>query len=112
MSDESSEEDDYAFGDSQETVKRYPVHDCCQYEDIEALFVSWDYAVKVEALLSRCTVMVRRWLCVDRQTALAHFFGVAKLYPMFFFIQISHVTLCFFLRIIIFILEVNLCPSR
>jgi hypothetical protein len=50
MSDESSEDDDYAFGESHDTVKRYPIHDCCQYEDIENLFVSWAMIVKVEGV--------------------------------------------------------------
>jgi len=46
MTDESSEDDEYAFGDSHEAFKRYPVHDCCQYEDIEALTVSRVVIVK------------------------------------------------------------------
>jgi hypothetical protein len=43
MASSSSEEDDgdYAFGDTQMAEsKRYPVHDCCEFEDAETLRVS------------------------------------------------------------------------
>ena len=38
----SSEDDgDYAFGDARMTEsKRYPIHDCCEFEDADALRVS------------------------------------------------------------------------
>jgi len=38
MSDESSDDGDYAYSDTNMgDSKRYPVHDCCEFEDIEAL---------------------------------------------------------------------------
>ena len=42
MSEDSSDEEDYdAFNDAHHTMeKRYPLHDCCDLEDVEALRVS------------------------------------------------------------------------
>ena len=44
MSDDSGSSDDgedYAYGESYvPESKRYPVHDCCEFEDVEALRVS------------------------------------------------------------------------
>jgi hypothetical protein len=37
----SDDGDDYAYGDSHiSESKRYPVHDCCEFDDAEALRVS------------------------------------------------------------------------
>jgi hypothetical protein len=35
----SSENGDYVSRDDEESEKRYPLHDCCEFEDIEALKV-------------------------------------------------------------------------
>ena len=41
MSTSSDEDEEYAYGDSNAAdSKRYPVHDCCEFEDAEALRVS------------------------------------------------------------------------
>lgn len=42
MSDGSSDEEDYdAFEDADDAIeRRYPLHDCVEFEDIEALRVS------------------------------------------------------------------------
>lgn len=42
MSDGSSDDEDYdAFHDTQHVEeKRYPLHDCCEFEDLKALRVS------------------------------------------------------------------------
>ena len=41
MSSSSDEDEDYAYGDSNAVEsKRFPVHDCCEFEDAEALRVS------------------------------------------------------------------------
>ena len=49
MSSSSDDDDDYAYGDSNAIEsKRFPVHDCCEFEDAEALRVSEikDFRVK------------------------------------------------------------------
>jgi len=40
MSSSSDDDEDYAFGDTTLESKSYPVHDCCELEDAEALRVS------------------------------------------------------------------------
>jgi hypothetical protein len=35
----SSENGDYVSRDDEESEKRYPLHDCCEFEDIQALKV-------------------------------------------------------------------------
>lgn len=37
MSGSSSDDDDFQFGSNQVGQKRYPVHDCCEFEDVESL---------------------------------------------------------------------------
>jgi hypothetical protein len=40
MSDEESSDDDYDYGDeSNAGKKRFPIHDCCEFGDVEALKV-------------------------------------------------------------------------
>ena len=41
MSDDSSDEEDYAYDDVHQRIieKRFPLHDCCEFEDVEALRV-------------------------------------------------------------------------
>jgi len=39
MIDEESSDEDFDFGAEQGMEKRYPVHDCCEFEDAEALKV-------------------------------------------------------------------------
>lgn len=39
MSDEESSDDDYDFGAEHVSDKRFPVHDCCEFGDVEALKV-------------------------------------------------------------------------
>jgi hypothetical protein len=40
-SDSSEEGEDYAYGEKQVVEsQRYPIHDCCEFEDAEALRVS------------------------------------------------------------------------
>ena len=39
MIDEESSDEDFDFGAEQGMAKRYPVHDCCEFEDAEALKV-------------------------------------------------------------------------
>jgi hypothetical protein len=38
----SDDDDDFNFESSNIASKRYPVHDCCEYEDAESLRVSRD----------------------------------------------------------------------
>jgi hypothetical protein len=41
MSSSSDEDDEYAYGESNALEsKKYPVHDCCEFEEVEALLVS------------------------------------------------------------------------
>lgn len=38
----SDDGEDYVYGGGQlQEIKRYPVHDCCEFEDVESLRVSW-----------------------------------------------------------------------
>ena len=39
MIDDESSDDDFEFDAEQGMAKRYPVHDCCEFEDAEALKV-------------------------------------------------------------------------
>jgi hypothetical protein len=39
MSDGESDDDDYDHGADHEVERRYPVHDCCEFDDIDALKV-------------------------------------------------------------------------
>jgi hypothetical protein len=48
----SSENGDYVSRDDEESEKRYPLHDCCEFEDIEALKVR----------LLAVAVCIRVWL--------------------------------------------------
>jgi len=43
MSDSESDDDDYeVYGESHHSIRdrRYPLHDCCEFEDVDALRVS------------------------------------------------------------------------
>ena len=39
MSSASSDDDDFRFGANQMGQKRFPVHDCCEFEDADSLKV-------------------------------------------------------------------------
>jgi hypothetical protein len=39
MSDEESSDDDYDYDESNAGRKRFPIHDCCEFGDVEALKV-------------------------------------------------------------------------
>jgi hypothetical protein len=39
MSGSSSDDDDFQFGANQMGQKRFPVHDCCEFEDADSLKV-------------------------------------------------------------------------
>ena len=39
MSNDENSEDDYDFSAEHDLEKRYPLHDCCEFEDVEALRV-------------------------------------------------------------------------
>ena len=49
MIDEESSDDDFDFDAEQGMAKRYPVHDCCEYEDADALKVRKQLTVKLVA---------------------------------------------------------------
>jgi hypothetical protein len=39
MSDEESSDEEYTYGAEADSDKRFPVHDCCEFGDVEALKV-------------------------------------------------------------------------
>lgn len=49
MSSDSSDDDDYAYGDAAPLLEtRYPIHDACEFEDAETLRVRRCWIIMVD----------------------------------------------------------------
>lgn len=55
---EDMSDDDYDFTVEQDTEKRYPLHDCCEFEDVQALRVRKQLIVYL-CLLPRSWVVMK-----------------------------------------------------
>jgi hypothetical protein len=55
MNDEESSDDDFDFDAEQGMAKRYPVHDCCEFEDADAL------KVRKHLKLVESVMLLMRW---------------------------------------------------
>jgi hypothetical protein len=71
--DSSSDDDDFNFESSNVVSKRYPVHDCCEYEDVESLRVSCN--VTYFLTMNPNPVDPSTWKSIS---LFAHFFSVME----------------------------------